>query len=178
MILTGPEIEAQHAAGRLTISPFDRAQLNPNSYNVTLGATLLRYTGEVLDTRRPNAFETVAIPKEGFELQPGRITLGHTVEVIGSPFYVPTLHARSGFARLGGYAHVTADLIDQGSRGQLTLQLRVVQPLRVYAGDILAQVSFRAVQGEPMLYRGKYQGSVGPMASQIHADRVEFGAAA
>ncbi|MFB7618318.1 dCTP deaminase [Kitasatospora sp. NPDC056181] len=178
MILTGHKIREEHAAGRLTIEPFDPAQLNPNLYNITLGPAIGYYTDAVLDTRRPNAFKTVEIGPEGFLLEPDRIYLGHSVEVIGSNHYVPTMHSRSGFARMGGYAHVTADLIDQGSFGQLTHMLRVVQPLVIYPGDSIAQVDFRAVLGDPMLYQGKYQGSRGPMPSQIHRDTARAMAAA
>ncbi|GLW58536.1 dCTP deaminase [Kitasatospora phosalacinea] len=178
MILTGPEIVREREAGRLTIEPFDPKQVNPNSYNLTLGPTLVVYTGTVLDTRRPNAYETLEIPEQGIILEPDRIYLGSSVEVIGSDHYVPVMHSRSGSARLGIYSHVTADLIDQGSRGQLTHQLRVVQRVRVYAGVSLAQVDFRQVQGEPMLYCGKYQGSRGPQPSQIHRDADTLGTAA
>ncbi|MDH6710763.1 dCTP deaminase [Kitasatospora sp. MAA19] len=178
MILTGPKIREERAAGRITIEPFDPGSVNPDSYNITLGATIGYYTEAVLDTRRPNTYETVEIGPEGFLLEPDRIYLGHSVEVIGSDHYVPTMHGRSGFARLGGYVHVTADLIDQGSVGQLTHMLRVVQPLVVYPGDSIAQVDFRVVLGEPMLYRGKYQGSRGPMPSRIHLDAPRALAAA
>ncbi|MFE2724080.1 dCTP deaminase [Kitasatospora sp. NPDC059327] len=178
MILTGPEIVRERDAGRLTIEPFDPAQVNPNSYNLTLGPTILVYTGAVLDTRRQNDFVMLDIPEEGIVLDPGRIYLGASVEVIGSDHYVPIMHSRSGSARLGVFSHVTADLIDQGSHGQLTHQLRVVQPVTVYAGISLAQVDFRRTQGEPMLYDGKYQGSRGPQASQIHLDPHHLGTAA
>ncbi|NUK90060.1 dCTP deaminase, partial [Streptomyces lunaelactis] len=52
MILTGPEITSASKDGRLRISPFMPTQVNPNSYNVRLGGTLLTYTDQVLDTYR------------------------------------------------------------------------------------------------------------------------------
>ncbi|WP_328955076.1 dCTP deaminase domain-containing protein [Kitasatospora purpeofusca] len=169
-ILTGPEIVRERDLGRLRIDPFNPAQVNPNSYNLTLGPTLAFYTSPVLDTRAANAYEEVEIPPNGIVLQPDRIYLGASVEVVGSDFHVPMMGSRSGSARLGAYSHVTAGLIDQGSLGQLTHQLRVVQPLRVYAGDSLAQVMFFSTVGQAQLYDGKYQGSRGPMPSQIHRD--------
>lgn len=42
-ILTGHEIKMQNAGGGLKISPFNEAQLGPNSYNVRLGDQLLVY---------------------------------------------------------------------------------------------------------------------------------------
>ncbi|MEV0577091.1 dCTP deaminase [Streptomyces sp. NPDC050392] len=170
MILTGSEIVQEREAGRLCLEPFDSSRVQPNSYDVALGPTLLRYTSSPLDVRADNPTEELEIPPEGLELRTDRIYLGATVEVIGSDHYVPMLHARSGSARLGLFCHVTADLIDVGSRGQLTFQLHAVEPLVVHAGDVLGQVTFMRVQGERVLYDGKYQGSAGPQASRIHLD--------
>ncbi|MCX5103670.1 dCTP deaminase [Streptomyces sp. NBC_00439] len=170
MILTGPQITQERQEGRLCLEPFDPARVQPNSYDVALGPTLLVYTSSPLDVRADNPTEELAIPPQGLELRPDRIYLGATAEVVGSDHYVPMLHARSGAARLGLFCHVTADLIDVGSRGQLTFQLHAVEPLIVHAGDVLGQVTFMRVQGERMLYQGKYQGSVGPQASRVHLD--------
>ncbi|MFG2434599.1 dCTP deaminase [Streptomyces sp. NPDC048508] len=170
MILTGTEIARERAADRLVLDPYDEAHVSSNSYDLTLGGRLGYYTGDVLDTRALNAFRTVEIPPDGFELQPDRIYLGSSVEVLGSSHYVPLIHSRSGAARLGLYVHCTADLIDIGSIGQVTFQLRAVQPLRVHAGDLLGQVTFWRTCGQITLYDGKYQGSRGPQPSQIHRD--------
>ncbi|MFG2563062.1 dCTP deaminase [Streptomyces sp. NPDC048496] len=170
MILTGPEIARQHAAGRIRIDPFDERQLNPNSYNFRLGPLLKTYTGDVLDVARPNEVEESVLPEEGLVLEPDRIYLGHTVETMGSEHFVPIIRARSSVARLGLFVHVTADLIDIGSVNQWTLQLHAVQPVRVYPGLLIGQVTFWETSGEIALYEGKYQGSRGPAESQIHRD--------
>ncbi|MFF4409525.1 dCTP deaminase [Streptomyces sp. NPDC001404] len=170
MILTGPEITREHALGRLALDPFDDEHVQPNSYNLALGPTLIHYTGSVLDTRRENAFEAITIPDEGFVLTPDRIYLGASVEVLGSNHFVPIIRSRSGAARLGVFVHVTADLIDIGSIGQTTFQFHAVEPIRIYAGDRLAQVTFWRTHGKIVLYNGKYQGSKGPQPSQIHRD--------
>lgn len=170
MILTGPEIQRQHGLKRLVIDPFSPTQLNPNSYNFRLGPSLKVYTSRTLDVRYPNPVELFDIPAEGVVLEPGRIYLGSTVEIIGSNHYVPIIRARSGIARLGLFVHVTADLIDIGSVGQLTLQLHAVQPIRIYNGLMIGQVTFWRVNGPISLYTGKYQGSRGPQESQIYRD--------
>ncbi|MEV6810103.1 dCTP deaminase [Streptomyces sp. NPDC051132] len=170
MILTGPEIDRERTEGRLRLEPYDKEHLSTNSYDLTLGSELVCYTGDVLDTRRPNPHRTAPITPDGFVLRPDRIYLGASVEVLGSNAYVPLIHSRSGAARLGLYVHCTADLIDVGSFGQVTFQLRAVQPVRVHAGDLLGQVTFWRTQGEITLYDGKYQGSRGPQPSQIHRD--------
>lgn len=170
MILTGPETVRERENGRLVLEPFDKECVQPNSYDLSLGPTLVIYTGKILDTRRENPYATVEIPEEGYVLQPDRIYLGSSIEVLGSNHYVPIIRSRSGAARLGLFLHITADLIDIGSIGQTTFQIHAVQPVRVRAGDRLAQVTFWRVQGEITLYDGKYQGSRGPQPSQIYRD--------
>lgn len=170
MILTGPEIIKQVRAGRIQIDPFVEAQVNPNSYNFTLGDRIAYYVNRVLDPKVPQETVEVELGDEGLVLEPERIYLGHTVEVMGSDHYVPIIKGRSSLARLGLFAHITADIIDIGSHNQWTLQLHAVQPVRLYAGMLVGQVTFWRVRGEIQLYDGKYQGSRGPMASRIHEE--------
>ena len=175
MILTGNEICRELQNGRIWISPFDSSRVQPNSYDFRLGKTLLRYTSDVLDVRADNPYEIIDLPGSGCVLQPDRLYLGHTVEVMGSDTYVPIIRGRSSVARLGLFIHVTADLIDIGSHNQWTLQLHAVQPLRVYPGMIIGQVTFWCVQGKISLYKGKYQGSMGPFPSRSHLDYLDCG---
>ncbi len=65
MILTGPEITAAARDGRLTIDPFELEQVNPNSYNVRLGPTLLTYADTVIDSYRPNLTREWEIGTDG-----------------------------------------------------------------------------------------------------------------
>ncbi|UAK34093.1 dCTP deaminase [Nocardia asteroides] len=173
MILTGSEISRQRALGRIDIRPFDESQVNPNSYDFRLGSTLKVYTDYVLDPQRQNLTSTTSIPASGLVLNPGRIYLGHTAEIMGSDYYVPIIRAKSSTARLGLFVHVTADIIDIGSHNQWTLQLNPVQPVRVYPGMLIGQVTFWKVTGEITLYTGKYQGSMGPVESLVHLDFTE-----
>lgn len=170
MILTGPEIVRQRGLGRLTIEPFAEAQVSPNSYDFRLGRTLLGYVHHELDAAKENPTWSLTIPDDGIVLWPGRIYLGHTEEVMGSECFVPIIRARSSVARLGLFIHVTADLIDIGSINQWTLQLFPVQPVRVYPGMAIGQVTFWRTVGRVELYSGKYQGSRGPRASLSHVD--------
>ncbi len=170
MILTGLEIIKQVKGGKLQIDPFDVEQINPNSYNFRLGATLKYYINDVLDPKVKQEVKTVSLPDEGYILSPGRIYLGHTFEVMGSDHYVPIIKGRSSSARLGLFIHVTADLIDIGSHNQWTLQLYAVQPIKIYPGMLIGQVTFWQVIGEIEKYSGKYQGSLGPCESKIYED--------
>lgn len=170
MILTGPEIMSQVEEGRIVIDPFDESNVNPNSYNFTLGPTLHCYRDFPLDPRRVNECEEIEIGGDGYVLQPGRLYLGHTVERLGSNHFAPTYSARSSVARLGLFINLSASLGDIGFVGQWTLQLVPTHPLKVYAHMRIGQMMFWKPKGEILLYDGKYQASEGPQRSQIYRD--------
>ncbi|WP_406329487.1 dCTP deaminase [Streptomyces sp. NBC_00203] len=174
MILTGPEITAAANDGRLTIDPFEPDQINPNSYNVRLGPTLLTYTDTVIDAHRPNATQEIKIGKDGYVLQPGELYLGHTVEQVGSDTFVPLLFGRSSVGRLGLFVEITAPIGDIGFHGQWTLMLSPVRPLRVYAGMKIGQIMFFVSTGDIDLYRGKYQAATGPQPSRYWRDAARI----
>lgn len=170
MILTGHEIERQIKLGRITIDPYDSRNLNPNSYNFRLGNTLKVYEEKVLDPSRPNRFKEIKIPAHGLTLKPHRLYLGHIVEQIGSNYYVPIMRGRSSIGRLGIFINITADLIDLGAFGKWTLQLHAIQPVRIYAGMSIGQMTFWKISGKRQLYAGKYQGAQGPGESLAYKD--------
>ncbi|WP_328915033.1 MULTISPECIES: dCTP deaminase [unclassified Streptomyces] len=170
MILTGPEITAAVGDGRLRITPFDQTQVNPNSYNVCLGSTLLVYTDDVLDAHRPNLTRRMDISAEGCVLEPGQLYLGHTVEQVGSDAFVPLLFGRSSVGRLGLFVEITAPIGDIGFHGQWTLMLSPIRPLRVYAGMKIGQIMFFVAVGPIVPYAGKYQAAEGPRPSAYWHD--------
>ncbi|WP_435600194.1 dCTP deaminase [Streptomyces sp. C10-9-1] len=178
MILTGPEITAAAHDGRLTISPFEFGQVNPNSYNVRLGHTLLTYTNAVIDAHQANPTTTVEIGEDGYVLQPGELYLGHTLERVGSDTFVPLLFGRSSVGRLGLFVEITAPIGDIGFHGQWTLMLSPIRPLRVYAGMKIGQIMFFVSTGDIDLYAGKYQASHGPQPSRYWRDTTRVGAVA
>lgn len=170
MILTGNEIVRQVRRGNITIDPFNEKQINPNSYDFLLGNSLLVYKEEILDPKINNRHEVVKIGPDGLVLEPGRVYLGHTIEVMGSDSFVPIIKGKSSTARLGLFVHMTADLIDLGSINQWTLQLHAVEPIRVYPEMRIGQVTFWVPLGDITLYSGKYQGTRGPVASRFYLD--------
>jgi rifampicin phosphotransferase len=170
VILTGSEIESEWSRGRITIDPFMPEQVNPNSYNFRLGRTLRIYQKLPLDPHVSNESREIEIPDEGYVLEPGRLYLGHTIEVLGSDYYAPTFAARSSIARLGIFINLSASLGDIGYKGQWTLQLYSAHRVRVYPGINIGQMMWWQPQGEVVLYEGKYQGAAGPRSSDIHID--------
>jgi dCTP deaminase len=151
MILTGQAIQDEVKNGAITIEPFEPDLVNPNSYNYRLGDELLVLGDSVLDIRKQPTTTLLTIPEEGFVLQPGVVYLGHTYEAIGSNEYVPSLIGRSSLGRLGLFLQITADLGHIGTHHKWTLELKTVQPLRVYAGMRVGQVSFWQASGKDLL---------------------------
>lgn len=156
MILTGREIVRQRERGALTIEPFTAGQLNPVSYNYRLGPVLRTHRSPVIDTRAANELQECAIPDDGMVLEPGRVYLGTTVEEIGSSVFVPSLIGRSSLGRLGVFLQFSADLGNIGSCHRWTLEIKVVQPTRVYSGMAAGQVTFWSTVGAALPYAGRF----------------------
>lgn len=148
MILSDTSIlEAIHA-GDIVIEPFREECLGSNSYDVHLGPILLVYEAEILDAKKPNPVKEIYIPPEGYILKPGRLYLGVTEEYTESHKYVPFLEGKSSVGRLGIDIHATAGKGDVGFCNRWTLEISVIQPVRIYAGMPIGQLIFFEVKGE------------------------------
>jgi dCTP deaminase len=170
MILTGSEIKRAVYDGDIIIEPFSHAQVGPNSYDFRLGNRCKTYVGEQLDCAIENRTRAVPFGEQGLLLRPDKVYLFNTHEKMGSQRFVPIIRGRSSAGRLGIFINITADLIDIGSINQWTLQLHVVEPVTVYPGMLIGQVTFWVPQGEIVLYTGKYGSLLSPVASLSHRD--------
>jgi len=170
MILTGEAIHCAVKSGEITIDPFDRRQLNPNSYDFRLGCRCKVYEELVLDSAADNPCKDILVDQSGLVLKPDRVYLFNSEETIGSNTFVPIIRGRSSTGRLGLFVHITADLIDLGSVNQLTLQLHCVIPMRVYPGMLIGQVTFWTTHGSKVFYEGKYKGLSSPAPSLSYLD--------
>ncbi len=158
MILSGYAIEQACNAGDILIDPFDPEQLNPNSYNFRLSRFLLR----VASSEGDPAHQRFEIPPDGLLLHPDVLYLGSTTEIIGSKKHAMTLLGRSSLGRLGIFLNATADLGHVGTVSRWTLEISVVQPVRVYAGMLFGQVAFWFSAGSVSPYKGRYQHDLEP----------------
>jgi len=171
MILTGKAIIEYHEKKDIVIEPFLMENVNPNSYNFRLDKQLRVYDYFPLDPKKENAYSTIEIPEdEGYVLEPGKLYLANTLEILGSTKFVPTFNARSSIARLGIFINLSATLCDIGFIGQLTLQLFSAHRVRVYRNMNIGQMMFWRPNGEIKLYDGKYQSSRGPQTTKIYQD--------
>ena len=172
-MLTGSEILKQIKKGNINIDPFDIDCLNPNSYNVHLYNKLKVYDNNVvLDLKTQNHyFKEITIPPEGLVLLPNTLYIGSTKEVISSDKFISSIDGRSSIGRLGMQIHLTAGFGDIGFHGTYTLEITVVQPVRVYPDFQIAQVHFEKPDGKvDFLYRGRYQGQKEPTTSRSSID--------
>lgn len=163
MILSGPAIKNAYEKGEIIINPFDELDLNPNSYNYRLYKTILRVSQDEAGNQQ---FERIDIPDTGYVLQPDTLYLGATLEVLGSTKFVMTLLGRSSLGRLGLFLNSTADLGHVGSISQWTLELSVVQPLKLYPGMRIGQLSFWKQVGDGETYTGRYHKDIGPVPNR------------
>ncbi|MCW2956664.1 MAG: deoxycytidine triphosphate deaminase [Thermoleophilia bacterium] len=183
MVLSDRSIREALAAGRLEITPFDDALVQPSSVDVRVG----RWFRVFRNNRRP--YIDVRESPEGltelmeaseddpFILHPGEFVLGATAEQvrIGNDL-VGRLEGKSSLGRLGLLIHSTAGFIDPGFAGTITLELSNVAnlPITIYPGMKIGQISFLQMttaadhpygSGE---LGSKYKGQVEPTESRYH----------
>src|ERR1700724_2778077 len=130
MILSRTEIDRRVAAGSITISPYCPAQLNPTSYSYRLRQEISELSSADPAAGRSDA--VVEIGEAGMLLQPGRLYLSHTYEVIGSRECVVTLLGRPSLGPLGVFVQLSADLGNIGDAHRWTLELTCVPPIMSY----------------------------------------------
>lgn len=168
-ILTGAEIVRQMIMGNIEIDGFDMKNLNPNSYNLTLGNSIKTYRpvyqsknkndhSMYLDILKDNPYEEITITEEGFALVPGKVYIANTNERTFSSKFQPKIDGRSSVGRLGIMVHLTAGYGDIGFDGKWTLELAVIQPIIIYPNIPICQVSFMVPAGDTSIqYNGRYQ---------------------
>lgn len=167
MILTGQEILKQVNNDQIKITPFNKEAITTNAYDVKLGTKLLKYTDEVLDPKKEPNFEIIELTEEGYTLKPGEFLLATTAEKVGSNSFVCKLHSKSGTARKGLFVHITADLIELGTYGTLSLQLYATLPVTIYPNQDIAQITFWQPIGDLSHKESLYAGTDEPKPYRV-----------
>lgn len=175
MILSDTEIRKRLEDNTLGISPLPHDDaIQPASIDLHLAADLkifYKNTKELgIDT--PPLMTDVEIDYfTGFTIPNGAFFLGSTIEEITVPEdLVGVIDGKSSLGRIGLAVHVTAGYIDPGFHGNLTLELRNLNPdvrIRLNAGMAICQIRFHPVCGRVARPYGsdglgsRYQDSVG-----------------
>jgi dCTP deaminase len=178
MVLSDRTIREYLESGRLVIDPYDPALVQPSSVDVRVSPEFRVFQNNrqpFIDVRRPSQDLTDVVQMsndEPFILHPGEFVLGSTLERVAIPDdLVARLEGKSSLGRLGLLIHSTAGYIDPGWDGQITLELSNVArlPITIYPGMPIGQISFLTLTTPvDRPYRGKYQGQVGPTASEYY----------
>lgn len=153
MILTGSKIKEEVKTGHIVIKPFSSEQVNPNSYNYRLGPIIKVF--DKFDGDKA-IFKEVKIPDDGYILEPRKMYLANTEEVIGSSKYAMSLIGKSSMGRYGLFLQVSANLGHTTSEHKWTLEIVAALPIKLYPGMIIGQVSFWKNFGIVKKYNGRY----------------------
>lgn len=110
-------------------------------------------------------FEEIHIPYEKddavFVLHPNEFALARTYEVVGIPEDIMgRLGGRSSRARQGVVVHATANVVDPGFIGYITLELANFGsvPIKLHPLDRIAPITFEKIDGKVDLYEGDIRG--------------------
>src|SRR5689334_9102652 len=183
MLLSDRDLKAAIAAGRLGLTPFDEALIQPSSIDVRLDRYFRvfanhRYTH--IDPALQQDDLTELIEPEGdepFILHPGEFVLGSTLEVISlGDDLASRLEGKSSLGRLGLLTHSTAGFIDPGFSGHVTLELSNVAnlPIKLYPGMKIGQICVLQLSSPSehpygsSVYGSRYQDQRGPTPSRSY----------
>lgn len=175
MILTNTEIQKQIKKGNIVVSPFNEKLLNPNSYNYRLGDELLEFDS-VIDAKLKQEPKKIKLNSDGYVLQPNKLYLASTFEKIGSKKFVTQLIGRSSLGRLGLFLQITAPLGHVGTLHNWTLELKAVQPLKVYPFMKIGQVTFWKIKGNKKFnyLNGEYRKFENAQVSKFYKEIIWF----
>lgn len=181
MLLNDSDIRRLSTDKRI-IYPFREDQLQPASYDVTLGFGIVRFVGQgIIDAATKVLtggldYYDYRIPDDGsYILDPGEFILGSTYESVSLPSNIAArFEGKSSLGRLGLATHVTAGFIDPGFRGQITLEIKNVNlhPIAISPRMRIGQLCFFETKPVEHPYGSDevgshYQGQIGPTVARI-----------
>lgn len=125
-----------------------------------------------IDMKSKNGTIKFTIPDEGYILQPGILYIGRTEERTFTDKFIPMINGRSSVGRLGISIHVCAGFGDIGFDGTWTLEIFVIEPVRIYPHVEIAQVCYFNPCGKVKnLYKGRYQKQEDATASRFYMNK-------
>ena len=158
------QIESMCLSEARLILPFNFDQLNPASYDVRLGGTILKESQS----------EGWVEEKLPYVLAPGEFVLGCTQEWVNIPSHMEAVFQLKSSRAREGYEHVLAGYIDPGFSGKVTLELVNVNRYRnlyLVKDMLIGQLRFmKTDQPCRVSYatKGHYQNDANVMASKVN----------
>jgi len=181
VLLSDRDIRAELDSGRIALTPYEPAMIQPSSIDVRLDRFFRLFDNHkyaVIDPAEDQPDLTRLVEPEGdepFVLHPGEFVLGSTFESVTLPDDVAArLEGKSSLGRLGLLTHSTAGFIDPGFTGHVTLELSNVAtlPIKLWPGMKIGQMCFFRLSSPAEAPYGsgaagsRYQGQRGPTASR------------
>jgi dCTP deaminase len=167
MVLTREAYLEEIDAGRLVITPFDKAAAGPGSYDLAIGNEFryFKKAHRILDVSegadyREHTILTTRTDDEPFIIMPGEAAHTITRERIKLPGDIcGWLQGRSTYARLGLMVHITASFVQPGVDNQQVLEMFNASPvpLALKPGSKICHIIFMRCEGSAS-YSGKFQG--------------------
>ncbi len=182
MILSDKTIKERIKSGEIIITPFSEEFLQPASYDLHLGKSILVFNTDkhsLIDIKKP--VEDLMVKRElkdgeEYVVNPGDFFLANIEEVTGvNGRHVGRLEGKSSLGRLGLIIHATAGFLDPGNSLKMTLEIANLSPLpiKLYCGMKIAQMAFEEIDqfvekeyGDKSL-NSKYLGDTDVKASQM-----------
>jgi dCTP deaminase len=181
VLLSDRDLQAEIAAGRLALDPFEPGLVQPSSIDVRLDRMFrvfnnVKYTHIDPSIQQDDLTTAVETPAgEPFVLHPGEFVLGSTLEVVTLPDDLAArLEGKSSLGRLGLVTHSTAGFIDPGFSGHVTLELSNLAnlPITLWPGMKIGQICVFRLSSPAEhpygseKYGSRYQGQRGPTPSR------------
>lgn len=157
MILSDRTIKKRLKDGNIKIDPFNPEDLQPASYDLHLGNSILVFDEQkhqLIDVKEPVADKMRRIDLEDdapYIVMPGYFLLANIKEITGvDNKHVGRLEGKSSLGRLGLIIHATAGFLDPGNELRMTLEIANLSPLpiKIYAGMKIAQIAFEEMDQE------------------------------
>ena len=181
MLFSDRDIRAGIASGRIRLTPYDDALVQPASVDVRIDRYFRlfdnhRYPSIDPAEEQPELTHLIEVEHtHPFILHPGEFVLASTYERVELTADVAArLEGKSSLGRLGLLTHSTAGFIDPGFEGHVTLELSNVAtlPIKLWPGMKIGQLCFFALSspaehpyGTPGAH-SRYYGQRGPTASR------------
>lgn len=166
------------------ITPFNKNQVNPASYDVRLDGSLLvevcsKEDHDPRDLKCGCRWAKVNCADEPYTLSPGEFVLACTEEVISVPPYIEAVFQLKSSRGREGFEHVLSAYIDPGFSGKLTLELLNVNryhDLYLQQGMLIGQIRFNRLGATPdrdYSQTGHYQKDMGVQFSKVDIFGIE-----
>jgi len=154
MALSDVDIRACLKKKLIRIEPLHPSQIGPASVDLTLSdewySFKKRLMGKPVDLSRTPFTEAFHMKRASCKtLAPGELCLGKTLERITlPPDILGKLEGRSRYARMGLIIHITAALVQPGSRNHQILEIANLAPFAVtlHAGMRISQIIFEELR--------------------------------